>query len=71
VFPYPQVARWDGKGSTDDQASFVAFTPKADKRDDEYRNWFGAKLYSHGYQTTCQADGTKLTCGAMTLPFGS
>ena len=48
VFPYPAVARYDGTGSIDDAANFVAYTPRPVRNDDR---WVGRRLYSHGYQT--------------------
>ncbi|BCY12948.1 feruloyl esterase [Actinoplanes sp. L3-i22] len=61
VFPYPQVARYDGTGSTDDQANFVAVTPRREST--VGYAWAGAWLYSHGYQKTCRAVNGKLVCG--------
>ncbi|MBB4763887.1 feruloyl esterase [Actinoplanes digitatis] len=49
VYPYPTVARYDGTGSTDDAANFVAHTPRVPVRND--LDWVGRPLYSHGYQT--------------------
>ncbi|PJJ48221.1 feruloyl esterase [Mumia flava] len=60
VYPYPTVARYDGTGSTDDAANFVAYTPKKDVGPD-YR-WVGESLLSHGYQTQCKAVGDDLVC---------
>ncbi|TMR30036.1 tannase/feruloyl esterase family alpha/beta hydrolase [Nonomuraea zeae] len=60
VYPYPAVARYDGTGSADDAANFVAATPRQEPRAD-YR-WLGERLYSHGYQTWCTAEGTELRC---------
>lgn len=60
VFPYPAVARYDGSGSVDDAANFVASTPRQEPRTD-YR-WLGERLYSSDYQTWCTAVGTKLVC---------
>jgi feruloyl esterase len=68
VFPFPAVARWTGKGSSDDAANFVAETPRQPTRDDF--NWVGRPLYSHGYQASCQAKGAKLDCAPAGLPFG-
>lgn len=59
VYPYPTVARYDGTGSIDDAANFGPYTPRTQPED--YR-WVGQRLYSHGYQTWCQADGTTLVC---------
>lgn len=67
VFPYPTVARWTGKGSSDDAANFVAAAPPV-KSDDDF-NWVGKQLYSHGYQASCQALGTQLVCTPAGLPF--
>ncbi|MFC5001038.1 tannase/feruloyl esterase family alpha/beta hydrolase [Dactylosporangium cerinum] len=49
VYPYPTVARYDGTGSTDDAANFVAYTPRNQVRNDD--DWVGRRLYSPGYQT--------------------
>jgi feruloyl esterase len=66
VFPYPAIAHWKGTGSTDDAANFVAATP-APVRDDF--DWVGKQLYSHGYQQSCKAEGTRLACMPASLPF--
>jgi feruloyl esterase len=58
VYPYPTVARYDGTGSIDDAANFVAYTPRQEPRSDYH--WLGERLYSHGYQTWGKAVGTKL-----------
>ena len=58
VFPYPAVARYDGSGSIDDAANFVAYTRHKPIRDDY--NWVGERLYSHGYQTWPRAVNGKL-----------
>ncbi|GAA2212497.1 tannase/feruloyl esterase family alpha/beta hydrolase [Nonomuraea monospora] len=60
VYPYPQVARYDGTGSTDDAANFVPRTPRPEPRTD--LRWLGERLYSSDYQTWCTAAGTKLVC---------
>lgn len=60
VYPYPTVARYDGNGSVNDAANFVPYTPRT-KIGPDY-NWVGSRLYSHGYQTWCEAVGTKLIC---------
>lgn len=60
VYPYPAVARYDGTGSIDDAANFVARTPRG-KASPSY-HWLGERLYSHGYQTWCKAKGTELVC---------
>ncbi|XVU29150.1 tannase/feruloyl esterase family alpha/beta hydrolase [Actinoplanes sp. CA-054009] len=49
VFPYPAVARYDGSGSIDDAANFVAYTPRNPVRTDA--KWVGQSLYSSNYQT--------------------
>ncbi len=67
VFPYPSVAHWSGKGSTDDAANFVAATPR--NKPDDF-NWVGKQLYSHGYQASCKAVDTQLVCTPSSLPFG-
>jgi hypothetical protein len=58
VFPYPAVARYDGTGSVDDAANFVAVTPRRPVRNDN--TWVGQSLYSHGYQTWPEAVDGKL-----------
>lgn len=60
VFPFPTVARYIGSGSIDDAANFVAYTPRHETAPDY--DWVGKPLYSHGYQTNCQAVGTQLQC---------
>ncbi|MFJ7213059.1 tannase/feruloyl esterase family alpha/beta hydrolase [Amycolatopsis sp. NPDC098790] len=60
VFPYPAVARYDGTGSTDDAANFVAYTPRTEPGPGYA--WVGARLYSVDYQTWCRAEGTRLSC---------
>jgi Tannase and feruloyl esterase len=62
VFPYPAVARYDGTGSVDDAANFVAATPSRPVRNDN--NWVGQALYSHGYQTWPRAVNGKLVLGS-------
>ncbi|GAA2533384.1 tannase/feruloyl esterase family alpha/beta hydrolase [Winogradskya humida] len=64
VFPYPAVARYDGTGSIDDAANFVAYTPENPVRND-YR-WVGQALYSHGYQTWPKAVDGKLVIQPFT-----
>lgn len=39
VFPYPQVARYDGSGSTDDAANFVPAAPPVDHTGSEDISW--------------------------------
>ena len=58
VFPYPTVARYDGTGSVNDAANFVAYTPRVPVRNND--NWVGESLYSHGYQTWPRAVDGKL-----------
>jgi len=58
VFPYPAVARYDGTGSVDDAANFVAVTPRKPVRNDN--RWVGQSLYSPGYQTWPRAVDGKL-----------
>ncbi|WAZ26205.1 tannase/feruloyl esterase family alpha/beta hydrolase [Streptomyces cinnabarinus] len=61
VYPYPQVARYDGTGSVDDASNFVPRTPSTRPDADAY-NWLGKRLYSQGYQTWCRAVDGKLVC---------
>ncbi|HEX6472620.1 MAG TPA: tannase/feruloyl esterase family alpha/beta hydrolase [Streptosporangiaceae bacterium] len=49
VFPYPLVARYDGTGSTDDAANFVAAPPPAHFED--AIPWLGS--FRSGYERTC------------------
>jgi feruloyl esterase len=65
VFPYPAVARYDGTGSIDDAANFVAYTPKNPVRNDY--NWVGQVLYSHGYQTWPKVVDGKLVIRPFTI----
>jgi hypothetical protein len=58
VYPYPAVARYDGSGSVDEAANFVAYTPRNPVRNDD--RWVGQDLYSHGYQTWPRAVDGKL-----------
>lgn len=60
VFPFPTVARYDGSGSTDDAANFVAYTPR--REPGPGYDWVGRALFSHGYQTTCRVVDGKLVC---------
>jgi hypothetical protein len=65
VFPYPAVARYDGTGSIDEAANFVAYTPKNPVRTNY--NWVGQVLYSHGYQTWPKAVGDRLVIRPSTI----
>ncbi|WP_433372718.1 tannase/feruloyl esterase family alpha/beta hydrolase [Actinoplanes sp. CA-142083] len=67
VYPYPAVARYDGSGSTDDAANFVAYTPRTSSSVG-YR-WLGAPLYTHGYQGECRVVNGKLVCSPDRLIF--
>lgn len=60
VYPYPTVARYSGTGSVDDAASFGPYTPPP--QPGPGYEWVGERLSSHGYQTSCQANGTTLAC---------
>ena len=60
VFPYPAVARYTGSGSTDDATNFAAYTPE--RQPGPGYNWVGKPLYSPGYESWCQAEGTQLVC---------
>jgi feruloyl esterase len=61
VYPYPQVARYDGTGSVDDASNFVAATPSTHPAPDAY-DWVGKRLYSSDYQTSCRVVDGKLVC---------
>ncbi|MFI5893332.1 tannase/feruloyl esterase family alpha/beta hydrolase [Actinoplanes sp. NPDC051513] len=67
VYPYPAVARYDGSGSTDDAANFVAYTPRSSSS--VGYQWLGAPLYTHGYQGVCRAVDGKLVCTPDRLIF--
>ncbi|MEV2212444.1 tannase/feruloyl esterase family alpha/beta hydrolase [Streptomyces sp. NPDC050997] len=61
VYPYPQVARYDGTGSTDDASNFVATRPPHRPGAHDY-DWLGERLYSSDYQTWCRVVDGKLEC---------
>ncbi|MFF4250719.1 tannase/feruloyl esterase family alpha/beta hydrolase [Streptomyces sp. NPDC001663] len=61
VFPYPQVARYDGTGSVDDASNFVAHTPHTKPDVDAYA-WVGERLFSSDYQTWCKVVDGNLVC---------
>jgi pimeloyl-ACP methyl ester carboxylesterase len=69
VYPYPLVASYKGSGSTDDAANFVA--KRSTYNDAGDYQWVGHALYTPGYQATCSANGTELTCSPSSLPFGA
>jgi hypothetical protein len=48
VFPYPLVARYTGKGSIDDAASFVEAMPE--QQWPETFEWYGSSFFTPGYQ---------------------
>ena len=48
VFPYPLVARYTGKGSIDDAASFVEALPT--QQLPEKFEWYGSSFFTPGYQ---------------------
>jgi hypothetical protein len=48
VFPYPLVARYTGKGSIDDAASFVEAMPE--QQWPEKFEWYGSSFFTPGYQ---------------------
>jgi hypothetical protein len=58
VFPYPTVARYDGSGSIDDAANFVAAQPQTPSNDRVA--WAGE--FKSGYQAWCTWEGTTLVC---------
>lgn len=53
VYPYPDVARYEGEGNVDDAASFTSAAPAA-SRDAGYE-WAGA--FESGYQRVCRWSG--------------
>lgn len=62
VFPFPEVARYTGKGSIDDPGSFVPGPPAP--ADVAPIQWLGAKYMAPGLQRTCAAQGRTMTCRA-------
>jgi Tannase and feruloyl esterase len=67
VFPYPTVARYSGKGSTDVAANFIPYAPRHEPH--VGLGFVGNYLFSPGYpQEDCRANGTTLVC-YDTRPF--
>ena len=62
VFPYPQVARYDGQGSTDDAADFRPSPPP--KTYDDGIPWLGS--FRSGYEQTCGWRDGRWTCSRTT-----
>lgn len=60
IYPYPQVARYSGKGSVDDAGSFVAATPS--DGNPAVPAWRGSSFYQPGFQKQCSVDGGVLVC---------
>jgi pimeloyl-ACP methyl ester carboxylesterase len=61
VFPYPTVARYDGTGSVDDAANFVAAPPS--RPVDDHVPWVGDYLLRPGRALQCEwKDGRNLVC---------
>ncbi|WP_240648380.1 tannase/feruloyl esterase family alpha/beta hydrolase [Pararobbsia silviterrae] len=60
VFPYPEVARYTGSGSTDDASNFVAAPGSRDSN--VSLHWPGEWLYSPGYESWCTTQGSQLVC---------
>jgi feruloyl esterase len=60
VYPYPTVARYTGTGSTDVAANFAPYTPRM--KPYVATNWIGVRLYSPGYEQSCQAQNGQLVC---------
>lgn len=68
VYPYPQVARYIGNGSTDVAANFAPFTPPTEPA--VSYDWVGAPMYSAGYESQCVATGSTLSCsGGKPFPW--
>lgn len=58
VFPYPQVAEYNGTGSIDDAANFKAVTPATVP----VPAWLGSDFYQPGFQQQCSVVEQKLVC---------
>jgi feruloyl esterase len=58
IFPYPLVARYDGTGSTDDAANFVAAAPPVSY--DDAIPWLGS--FRSGYEQTCAWKNGRWVC---------
>jgi hypothetical protein len=64
VYPYPTVARYDGSGSIDDAANFVATPPPTRYKDDIA--WLGS--FRSGYEQTCGWKDGHWVCTPARLP---
>lgn len=60
VYPYPFTARYVGRGSIDDAASFTQ-GPAMQIPASTYQ-WMGASFYTPGYEKWCTGKGTSFTC---------
>jgi hypothetical protein len=58
VFPYPQVARYDGTGSTDDAANFAPAPPPV--HFDDAIPWLGS--FRSGYERACAWKNGRWVC---------
>jgi feruloyl esterase len=61
VYPYPQAARYSGKGSIDDARNFEAGMPRTTEPP---INWIGATtFFKPDYEQWCGWSGLSFTCG--------
>lgn len=61
VFPYPQVAKYMGKGSIDDARNFEA--GQADPLPAGVLEWLGSSFFSSGFELWCMpAGGARMDC---------
>jgi len=60
IYPFPYTSRYTGTGSINDAANFVQGPPM--KVPAEIYTWFGASLYTPGYQRWCTGTGTTFDC---------
>ncbi len=60
VFPYPEEARYTGKGSVDDARNFVSASPTT--AEPQIPAWEGASFYQPGFQKDCSVIHAALVC---------
>ena len=62
VFPYPQVARYDGHGDSSASQSFVEAARPKDKVFPDRFEWLGLRNYEPGKQLWCEQNQGAMTC---------